>query len=337
VRWIAGLALVAAAGTAHAQGIGIGIVGKSGIVSVPSKTIVLRAPECAPLYKGGDGATTNIWESAKLPALKQHCEKLQLAVNALGSGHETTAIDYANKAELDTPGQAGPWVVKGQALARREKLEDALAAFQKAKTIHARALDDPEALDDYGLVLVRLGKLDDARKAFRSLLPRISGTQGLCGLSSECDAAGRAYLTAGALALEAGTQSLDEAVAMLREARAKSDSTGVLRRVCALALALALDRRGDADQAREIVADVVSTKGIPSEISSEILVRLPFPEEATAMRALGLEGTQPAASIEAWKAYLTGGGEKRTWATHAKDHLKKLEKPGAKPPAAKPK
>jgi Flp pilus assembly protein TadD len=318
---------------AHADGIGIGVI--KGTVTVPTRGIVQKAPECAPLYKGatggGDATVSNIWESAKLPALNAHCAKLQLGIKSVSEGAFGPALDYANKAELDTPGQAGPWVLRGEAYSRWERFKDAAAAFEKAKSISSRALDDAETLDDYGAVLVRLGKIDEARKTYRALLPRVGGPQGLCGPRLECDAAGLAYLTAGALALEAGPTSLDEAVAILREARTKSESGKEVRRMATLALALALDRRGDVDQAKELTSEVAKTKGIPSEVPSEVAGRLPSPEEGTAMRALGLESSDPPAALEAWKSYVTAAGEKKTWVAHAKAHQLKLEKTAGKP------
>ena len=304
-----------------------------GVVSTSTSWIARKAPECAPLYKGTSGtesSVSNLWESAKVPALSSHCHRLQLAVESFRDQKYAAAIDLAQKAELDTPGQAGPWVVRGEANARWGHAQEAVTAFEKARDVNPRALDDAETLDDYGSVLVRLGKLDDARKIYRALLPRVSGAQGLCGLKTECDAAGLAYLTAGALALEGGPKALDESIAILREARQKSDPSHDVRRIASLALALALDRRGDVDQARELASDVAKTKGIPTEINSEVRARLVAPEEGIAMRAIGLESTDAAAALDAWRSYLSSGGDKRVWAAHAKEHIARLEKTPAK-------
>ena len=308
----------------------------AGTVTVSTPQIAQKAPECAPLFKttvgSGASSVTNIWEAAKLPALSSDCSSLQLGVDAFRDQKYAAALDYAQKAELDTPGQAGPWVVRGEAYARWGRSQDAAAAFEKARAIQPRSLDDAETLDDYGSVLVRLGQADDARRIYRALLPRVSGAQGLCGLRATCDAAGLAYLTAGALSLELGTPALDEAIAILREARGKSDVDRDVRRVASLALALALDRRGDADQAIDLAGEIAKTRGIPTEINGEITVRLIAPEEAIAMRAIGLEQSDTVAALEAWKAYLAAGGDKRVWAAHAKAHVAALEKPKKKVP-----
>lgn len=300
-----------------------------------TREIVPRAPECAVLFtKAGDKNKPNLWEAAKQPALHAHCELLQKAIQRVDSGNFVAALDLAQKADDLTPNQPGPFVARGLAYARWGKPKDSAAAFDKAKSLHPRALDDATVLDDYGSVLVRLGKLDEARRAYRALLPRVTGPTGMCGVQTQCAAASLAYLTAGVLAMDEGTTGLEEAVAILREARAKSE--GELKRVATFALALALDRRGEAEQAREIASDMAKTRGVPTEIPPEITARFPGLEEAHAIRAIGLETTEPATAIEAWKQYLSNGGDKRTWAAHAKGRVLKLEKGGKEKPAAKP-
>ncbi len=311
---------------------------KVGVVGASSSWLARKAPECAPLYKsagGGDVSSSNIWESAKVPVLAEHCRVLQQGVEAFRDQKYAVAIGLADKAEKLTPGFAGPWVVRGEANARWGKSSDAAASLEKARELEPRALDDAETLDDYGAALVRLGRLDDARKIYRALLPRVSGPQGLCGVKNECDAAGLAYLAAGALAFEGGPKALDEAVAILRESRAKSEPSRDIQRIAGLALALALDRRGDVDQAKELAANIATTKGVPTEINSEVRARLPSPEEALAFRAIGLESTDPVAALEGWKAYLAQGGDKRVWANHAKEHIAKLGKADVAKPKPK--
>jgi Flp pilus assembly protein TadD len=310
----------------------------AGEVQFVTADIVRKAPECASLFAGtGSGSKkANLWESAKQPALESHCGALQKGAQRVDAGNFVAALDFAQKADDLTPGLAGPNVVRGLAYARWGKPKDAVAAFEKAKSLHPRALDDATVLDDYGASLVRVGKLEAARRAYRALLPRVAGPTGMCGVQATCAAASLAYLTAGVLAMDEGTSGLEEAVAILREARNKSD--GELRRVAAFALALALDRRGDADQAREIASDMAKTRGVPAEVPPEITVRFPGLEEAHAVRAIGLETVDAANAIIAWKAYLDGGGDKRAWAANAKAHIAKLEKgPKTEPKKDKPK
>lgn len=328
------LLLAVAAGTACAGLAGLAVhappaqAGPTGQVAITPRSIVLKAPECAPLFKGsaGDGATSNLWESAKMPSLRAHCDLLQLGVRAFREGRFTDAVAFAQRADGEPKDQPGPWVVRGEAYARWGNAEEAVKSFDKAKAIHPRALDDAEALDDYGSVLVRLKRADDARKVYRVLLPRASGSAGLCPFGGDCDAAALAYLTAGELAVESGAGSLEEAVAILREARARGASNDV-KRTAVMALALALDRRGDGDQARDLVSKIFA-----NEVPPEIRVRFIAPEEALAMRALALEVNDPALAIEQWRAYLAQGGEKRAWAAHAKGRIARLEKGAKKQP-----
>lgn len=308
----------------------------AGEIKMVTKEIVPKAPECAVLFtKTGDKNKPNLWEAAKQPALNEHCSLLQTAVQKVDSGNFVSALDLAQKADDLTPNQPGPHVVRGLAYARWGKPKDAAASFERARTIHPRALDDATVLDDYGASLVRLGKLDEARRAYRALLPRVTGPTGMCGVQTQCAAASLAYLTAGVVALDEGPSGLEEAVAILREARGKSD--GELKRVATFALALALDRRGDSDQAREIASDMAKARGVPTEIPPEITVRFPGLEEAHAIRAIGLETTDPPAALEAWKSYLSNGGDKRAWAAHARARIAKLEKTPAPKPKTKPK
>jgi Flp pilus assembly protein TadD len=305
------------------------VAAPAGQVAITPRSIVLKAPECAPLFKGsaGEGATTNLWESAKMPSLRAHCDLLQLGVRAFREGRFTDAVAYAQRADAEPKDQPGPWVIRGEAYARWGNAEESVKAFEKAKALNPRALDDAEALDDYGSVLVRLKRADDARKIYRVLLPRASGAVGLCPFGGDCDAAALAYLTAGELAVEAGAGSLEEAVAILREARARGVTNDV-KRTTVMALALALDRRGDEDQARDLVSKIFA-----NEVPPEIRVRFIAAEEAIAMRAIALEINDPALALEQWRAYLAAGGDKRPWAAHAKARIARLEKGAKKQPS----
>ncbi len=309
-----GLALIA--GPAPARAAGTVVVSSS----------EPQVPECA-ADAGKPNAT--IWDKAKTPARDEHCQTLKKAFAKIRAGSYREAIELADLAEQLSPGQSGPWVVRGSANARWGKDAIAVAAFEKARSIHPRALDHARSLDDHAAALVRLGRLDEARKTSRALLPRASA---LCDTVAICPDVGVAFLSAGVLAMSVGPEGLPEAVAILREARGKSDAKSEVHRVASLALALALDRNGELAQARSIAEEIVKTRGVPSEISSELVARFPAPHEVSAMRAIGYEVADPQAAAAAWKAFLDGGGEKGPWASHAKQHAAKIGgKPGKKP------
>jgi len=297
-----------------------------GKVEITPPAVVLKAPECGALPKF-NGQTGNLWESAKHPGLSAHCSLVWQGVAKFREARFLDAIEYAKRADEASPGGAGPFIVRGSAYARWGKPTEAAEAFEKAKSLHPRALDDAETLDDYGGVLIKLGRFDDARRIYRALLPRVAGAQGLCGAKAQCDDAGRAYLAAGVLAMDEGPKGLDEAVAILREARTRAELGGDVRRVSTLMLALALDRRGHVDQAKELAAEA-SKFGVPSEAPPDVAGRLSSPVELSAARAIGFEQTDPPSAVTAWKAYLANGGDKRPFADNAKKHLAALEKPG---------
>jgi tetratricopeptide (TPR) repeat protein len=290
-----------------------------------TREIVPRAPECAALFSN-DGATANLWQKAKLPALDDHCRSLQKALQRIFSGSYKPAIEHADQAEKLTPGQPGPFIVRGLAYARWGRDPQAAEAFERARALHPRALDDAMVLDAWASVLVRLRRLDDARRAYRALLPRVSGPQGLCGVRAQCDAAGLAYLSAGLLAMHEGPTGLDEAIAILREARAKAEPRDDVRRIASLALTLALDRRGEIDQARELAVEVAKGRGVPTEIPAEIVARFVSPPEGLLLRAIGLSSTEPAAAAELARTWLSTGGEATPWAAHARGLVVRLDK-----------
>jgi hypothetical protein len=145
-----------------------------------------------------------------------------------------------------------------------------------------------------------------------------------------------AFVAAGLLAMTIGPEGVPEAVAILREARGKAEPKSELHRVASLALVLALDRNGDAEQARTIAEELVKAASVPSEVSAELQARIAARHEVLALRAIGYEVEGPAVAIATWKAFLEQGGDKGPWAAHAKAHLAALEKPGAKPKPGAP-
>jgi hypothetical protein len=95
-------------------------------------------------------------------------------------------------------------------------------------------------------------------------------------------------------------------------------------------LALALDRRGDGEQARALVQEMASARGVFVDLPIEDGVRLPWPEERLAIRAFALEASDPATAASTWRSYLSSGGDKRVWSAHARTHLALLDKATAK-------
>lgn len=124
------------------------------------------------------------------------------------------------------------------------------------------------------------------------------------------------------MAMAGGPAGLDDAVAALREAlrEAQDDALGV----AVLALALALDRRGDAGEARALLTD--RTHGDPrvaleSVRGKELLAVAQV--EAPALGGFALESLDAVGAREGWEQYLAGLGASgaRPWEAHARAHL----------------
>jgi hypothetical protein len=131
-----------------------------------------------------------------------------------------------------------------------------------------------------------------------------------------------AQVEAGLVAMERGPAGLDEAVAALREAvREAHDGAHA---VAVLALALALDRRGDVEEARALLsgrAPVDAREALASARAKELLAVAPG--QARALLAIALEAADPAAAREQWQKAAEDGSE-GAWATHARAHLAAL-------------
>jgi hypothetical protein len=94
--------------------------------------------------------------------------------------------------------------------------------------------------------------------------------------------------------------------------------------VAVTALALALDRRGDADESRALLVE--RGKGDPRTVltstrAGELLAVAPA--EGSALAALALESSDRGGARDAWEKYLAAAGTS-PWAAHARAHLAAL-------------
>jgi tetratricopeptide (TPR) repeat protein len=220
------------------------------------------------------------------------------------------ALDAALQADKVLPGRAAPRVLEGRARAALGQLAEALRALEEAKARDAAAFDDPMALLAWARVLARTGHADRAADAYRSLLPRASA------LSAAERAA--ASIEAGLVAMAAGGAGLDEAVAALREGAREAQDEAQL--VGVAALALALDRRGDNDEARVLMRERAHGDprvALSSAHARELLAAAPA--EGYALAALALEPTDPTGARDAWDQYLAASPS-GPWAAHARAH-----------------
>ncbi len=293
-----------------------------------------RPQECA---KADGTSGTNAWERAKSPELRSYCDKLASATSQLvGTGAVSSEVlTLADEAAKARPEKAAPYVLRGRALARLGRHAEALAAFEEAKKRDERALEEPRALYTYAHGLARAGRHGEALPAYRALLPRASVL--------DLQERSAAYAETGLLLLALGPTGIDDALAVLRQARREAHEA--LQVLGVLALGLALDRAGEHEQARALLAERGSKEPKKLEIAlsdarvKEALAAGPDPGELHALLGALYEDADSARAVEAYKAYLEKS-PKKPWEAHAKKRIEALagKRGPAKPSAtAKPK
>jgi tetratricopeptide (TPR) repeat protein len=266
---------------------------------------------------------TNVWERAKEPQLRKYCNLLASGTAKL-VGSASLAKDVpgiAGEADKMLPGRAAPKVLEGRALLRLGKAGEAVKALEEAKKRDDRALDDPVALLAWARANARTAHLDEAAKAYRAALPRTSALS-----TAERSAAS---FEAGMIVMGQGQKTVDDSVAMLRQAR--RDAQDALQVASVVALALALDRSGQKEEAKAVLSERVRSDVKPVLVDARVVEALAdagVPYESDALVATALEVTDPGAAREAWRKYLEGAGGRGPWADHARAH--ESAAPGAK-------
>ena len=257
----------------------------------------------------------NKWERAKEPNLQSYCALLASGtaklVNAGALAREVPAI--ADEADKLLPGRAAPSVLKGRALLRLGKASEALAVLKEARTRDDRALDDPVALLAWARANARTGHSEEAAQAYRAALPRTSALA-----AAERSAAS---FEAGMVVMSQGPKAIDDAVAMLRQARREAQDS--MQTASVVALALALDRSGQKEEAKAVLAERVRPDAKPVLADprvTEALADAGVSHESDALLATALESTDPSAARDVWHRYLEGAGGKSPWSDHARTH-----------------
>jgi tetratricopeptide (TPR) repeat protein len=271
-----------------------------------------RPAECG-VQEGFKAA--NKWERAKEPNLQSYCTLLASGTAKLVNGGALAkdVPGIADEADKLLPGRAAPSVLKGRALLRLGKPQDALAALEEAKKRDERALDDPVALLAWARANARTGHEGDAAQAYRAALPRTSA------LSTPERSA--ASFEAGMIVMAQGPNAVDDAVAMLRQARREAQDA--MQFASVVGLALALDRSGQKEEAKAVLAERVRSDAKPILADPRItdaLADAGVARERDALLATALEVTEPAAAREAWHRYIEGPGGKGPWGDHARAH-----------------
>lgn len=295
-----------------------------------------RPPECGSRSRRALAKGPSVWELARVPNLQRYCDLVARAQTELASSPKD-ARRSAEDADKALPGHAAPAVVIARASLALGQLDEAAKAFARARAADARSVEDPKAMHDLARVLAGTGKRDEALSVYRALVPRVD----LLGstdrrvlvmleaahLSMTAEGAGGPP-SPGELAKPRVTprRHLDEAAAYLREAQQLPPSA--LSGEVMLSLALVLDRSGAREEADAMLAEAVRGGVKVRAGSPGSLGYVAAPEDRAALEALSAEGSDRAAAIKGWEAYLGGAGGKGPWAAAAKARLDVLKKGG---------
>jgi tetratricopeptide (TPR) repeat protein len=298
-----------------------------------------RPPECVAGSRRALARGPSVWELAREPNLRRYCDLMSLAQTQLAAQPEA-AKKSAREADATLPGRPSPQVIVARAALALGSAEEAARAFEAARALDPRSVEEPAAMHDLARALVRTGKRDEALAVYRALVPRVdllatderrvAVLLEAAHVSMAAEGAGTATLPAD-VGKKAPRARLDEAVAYLREARQRPATP--LAGDVLLSLALAEGRRGERDAEGAALAEAQRTG---AKLRPGALEYVVTPEDAAALAALAEEGTYRAAAQSAWEGYLAGPGGKGPWATAARGHLEALKKgTGAAPATSK--
>jgi tetratricopeptide (TPR) repeat protein len=194
--------------------------------------------------RGQAGRT--LWDRARRPTEATFCDALARGYSQLWRAPER-ALGEAERAKKVLPKRAEPVVLAGRALMQMNRAKEAWAEFQRAETLSKRSLEEPSALHDVAAAAHASGHKSQALALFRRLVPRAS-------LLSKGTERQRVYLEAALLVMAEGPENLNEATGYLVEARRFRGAPG-LADVVTGALALALDRQGQTEEAHGVAAE----------------------------------------------------------------------------------
>lgn len=260
-----------------------------------------RPIEC--LTPGRAGRDTNdpasIWRLARHPNLRRYCQLIARAQARLASDAEG-ARKAATEAERLIPGRAAPRIVLARAALSAGKVEEALASFDKALAIDARAADHPLALHDLARARRRGGRLEDALATYRVLVPRASLLPSRELRARVLLEAAHVTMAVGAKSRDGAARHLDEALAYLREAG--RDPHHRLRLDIALSLVLALDRAGKRTQADAVLAEQRGTAAWAERVDASYLAS---DKDLDALVALANERVNASTASERWRRYIS--------------------------------
>ncbi len=290
-----------------------------------------RPKECTSGSKRALSQGPSVWERARVPTLQKYCDMLSRARAQLASNPDLSKA-AALEADKALPGKAAPKVALARAALALGDLESAARQFLAAKAIDPRSVEDPSTMHDLARVLRKTGKKEEALTVYRALVPRVdllSTTERRVSVLLE---AAHASMAARADDKDKAAKSdllkaspLDEAIAYLREAKQRPPT--LLSNDVALSLVLALDRAGESEQADAALADAHRSG---ARVRQSSLDYLSSSDDKLALEALVQEGSDRAAAMKSWEAYLATPAGKGPYSAAARARLDSLKRGGGK-------
>lgn len=294
-----------------------------------------RPKECLSGSRRALSQGPSVWERARVPTLQKYCDMLSRARAQLASNPELSKAAAA-EADKALPGKAAPKVALARAALALGDLETAAAQFLAAKAIDPRSVEEPSTMHDLARVLRKTGKKEEALTVYRALVPRVdllpmterrvsvlleAAHASMAAHAEEKDTAGKAAKAESALK----ASPLDEAIAYLREAKQRPPT--LLSNDVALSLVLALDRAGESEQADAALADAHRSG---ARVRQSSLDYLSSADDKLALEALVQEGSDRAAAMKSWEAFLASPSGKGPYSAAARARLDALKRGGGK-------
>lgn len=275
----------------------------------PRPTMCIDRP-----VRGQSGRT--LWDRARRPTEATFCDALARGYSQLWRAPER-ALAEAERAKKVLPKRAEPIVLAGRALMQMNRAKDAWTEFERADALSRRSLEEPSALHDVAAAAHASGHKAEALTLFRRLVPRAS-------LLSRGAERQRVYLEAALLVMAEGPENLNEATGYLVEARRFRGAPG-LSDVVTGALALALDRQGQTEEAHGVAAEAGGPGAAERWIKGTAGAGITAPSgELHAVAATLAEREDPEKARAEWQAFLDSESGKGKWGEHAKKRLASL-------------
>jgi tetratricopeptide (TPR) repeat protein len=230
-----------------------------------------------------------VWAVAREPNRARYCALVAAAARAL-RGDPERAATIAGEAAALWPGEPGAAIVLARARLAADRPSDALATLDTIEAKHAREFGAPRTLRTRARALARVGRLDDARRAYRALAPRLALLPPREATTYRVEDALTSTARARAASDPDRTPLLEDALATARAAAGETTDTDALPWLVVALVAERLGRLDDASAALEQAAE----RAPPS--TAAIAAAVVDPIDAPAIEALAARAAAQATS-----------------------------------------